>query len=214
MFWVHLTFERYEHAMVFYKFIFIFLLRTNIEKRYLNESNFHHYYGNFIEAAILKVIDHNYVQSSFLTITKHIDNSILKDTLQFRILRSWIKIRANSFIKIWVHTWNENYLKRCLENYHLQKNTNPHQKERCTKLDDFLRIFIRFFFSLSNLVSATVKLHFCFLITIDILQFFNFIQCFYFFFMKTSKILIRFSEDFHPQNFLIMFHFPWNILTG
>ena len=162
MFWVHLTFERYEHAMVFYKFIFIFLLRTNIEKRYLNESNFHHYYGNFIEAAILKVIDHNYVQSSFLTITKHIDNSILKDTLQFRILRSWIKIRANSFIKIWVHTWNENYLKRCLENYHLQKNTNLHQKERCTKLDDFLRIFIGFFFSLSNLVFATVNLHFCF----------------------------------------------------
>ena len=37
--------------------------------------------------------------SPFSTITRHIDNSILKDTLQLYILRTWINMRAKSFIK-------------------------------------------------------------------------------------------------------------------
>ena len=55
IFWVDLTFEWYEDAMVFYVFIFIFLLRTNIKKRYLNESDFYHCYRNLFETAIPKV---------------------------------------------------------------------------------------------------------------------------------------------------------------
>ena len=34
---------------------FYFLFRTNVRKRYLDESDFHHCYGNFLESVILKV---------------------------------------------------------------------------------------------------------------------------------------------------------------
>ena len=37
--------------------------------------------------------------SPFSTITRHIDNSILKDILQLYILRTRINMRAKSFIK-------------------------------------------------------------------------------------------------------------------
>ena len=53
----------------------------------------------FSKVAFWKLLDHSYVQSSFPIITRHIENSILKDTLQLNILRTWIKLRAKSFIK-------------------------------------------------------------------------------------------------------------------
>ena len=53
----------------------------------------------FSKVAFWKLLDHSYVQSSFQIITRHIENSILKDTLQLNILRTWIKLRAKSFIK-------------------------------------------------------------------------------------------------------------------
>ena len=66
--------------------------RTNVKKGYLNDNVFCHCYGNFLECAILKVtFDHNYVQNSFSRIVKDIENSILKEILQFKILRTWIK---------------------------------------------------------------------------------------------------------------------------
>ena len=34
---------------------------------------------------------------------RHINNIILKETLQLKILRTWINILANSFIKTWVN---------------------------------------------------------------------------------------------------------------
>ena len=74
---------------------FYFLFRNNVRKRYLGERNFHHCYGNFFESVILKV--------SFSTIARHINISILKDTLKLKILRTWIKIRANSFNKTWIN---------------------------------------------------------------------------------------------------------------
>ena len=53
---------------------------------------------NFFESGILKV-NHNCAQSSFWRITRHIGNSIFKDIVQFYILRTWINMRAKSFIK-------------------------------------------------------------------------------------------------------------------
>ena len=47
----------------------------------------------FSKVSFWKLPDHNYVQSSFSSIRRHIDNSILKDTLQLKILWNWIKIR-------------------------------------------------------------------------------------------------------------------------
>ena len=46
-----------------------------------------------------KSLDHSYVKVSSQQGTRHIDNSILEDTLWLKILWTWIKIRANSFIK-------------------------------------------------------------------------------------------------------------------
>ena len=53
----------------------------------------------FSNVAFWKLLDHSYVQSSFPIITRHIENSILKDTLQLNIFRTWINLRATSFIK-------------------------------------------------------------------------------------------------------------------
>ena len=53
----------------------------------------------FLKVTFWKLLDHSYVQSSFPIITRHIENSILKDTLQLNIYRTWINLRATSFIK-------------------------------------------------------------------------------------------------------------------
>ena len=57
-FWVELTYEWYEDAIVFRFYrtpYFVFLFRTNGKKEHLDQSNFHRKYGNCSESAILKV---------------------------------------------------------------------------------------------------------------------------------------------------------------
>ena len=51
----------------------------------------------FSKVAFWKLLDHSYVQSSFQIITRHIENSILKDTLQLNIFRTWINVTCNIF---------------------------------------------------------------------------------------------------------------------
>ena len=64
--------------------LLLFLYRTNGKKGHLEDENdFCHCYSKFFERAILKSTCHNFVYSLFSTITRHIDNSILKGTLQF-----------------------------------------------------------------------------------------------------------------------------------
>ena len=84
---------------------YIFLFRTSGKKGHLDENEFHTVMVVFPRAPFWKFLDRSFVQSSFSTIIRHIDNSILKDTLQLKILRTWIKIgsRSNSFIKTWVN---------------------------------------------------------------------------------------------------------------
>ena len=53
----------------------------------------------FSKVAFWKLLDRSYIQSSFQIITRHIENSILKDTLQLNIFRTWINLRATFFIK-------------------------------------------------------------------------------------------------------------------
>ena len=80
--------------------LLLLLFRTSVKKGHLDENDFRYCYGNFFfESSILKVLDHSYVQSSFSRIKWHIENSIVKDTLQLNDLRTWINIRAKSFIK-------------------------------------------------------------------------------------------------------------------
>ena len=76
-----------------YLFLFI-LFRNNIRKGYLDESDFRHCFGNLFESVIPKS---KLNSSLFLTITRYINNNILKDTLQLKILRTWIiKTLVNS----------------------------------------------------------------------------------------------------------------------
>ena len=53
----------------------------------------------FLESGILKVTWSQLCSKYLLSNTKRIDNYILKGTLQFYILRTWINMRAKSFIK-------------------------------------------------------------------------------------------------------------------
>ena len=61
-----------------------------------------------------KLLDHSYVQSPFSTNTRHINNNILKDTIQFVILRTWINMRAKSFIRTSVNVTEMRIAKRAL----------------------------------------------------------------------------------------------------
>ena len=61
--------------MIFCLFIFIIPLEPTLREQ-LDENDFRHYYVNFFENTILKVLDQSYVQSSFLTITRDFDKSI------------------------------------------------------------------------------------------------------------------------------------------
>ena len=83
--------------------LLLFLFRTNGNKGDLDENDICHGYGIFVKSGILKLLDPSYLQSPFSTIKRHIDNSILKDTLQFYFLRTWINMSAKSFIKISVN---------------------------------------------------------------------------------------------------------------
>ena len=98
---VNLTFKWYEDAMVFCVFIFIFLLRTKGKTVRLNENDVRHCCRNFSKVPFWKLLDHRYVRSSFSKIMRHIDNNILKDTLPLKILRTWINVGVNCFIKTW-----------------------------------------------------------------------------------------------------------------
>ena len=59
----------------------------------------------FSKVSFWNLFEHNYVyvQSFLSTIKRHINSSILKDTLHLKVLRTSIKMRANSFFKTWVN---------------------------------------------------------------------------------------------------------------
>ena len=75
-----------------------FFLQVSLKKT-LDESNFHHCYDNFLESVILKVTFSQLYSKFLLNNSEVHDNNILIDTLQLKILRTWIETRTNSFIK-------------------------------------------------------------------------------------------------------------------
>ena len=163
----------------------LFLFRTNCKKRHLNESDILTVMVVFSKVPFWKVLDHSYVQSSLSKITRYIDNSNLKETLQLKILQTWIKIRVNTFIKTWVNIMKQ---KRYLENYQLHKNPNLHFKEDCIKIGAISLTFKyasfslkqTYFFNLTQCLSpywidfATIYLP-LYLLIIDILRILVFI---------------------------------------
>ena len=85
--------------MTWYSACLVLLFLFRITLGCLDENDFFHSYGNFLKVTFIKLLDHGYVQSPFSAITRYIDNSILKNTLQFHILRTRINMRGKSFIK-------------------------------------------------------------------------------------------------------------------
>ena len=84
------------------------------------------------ERNILKVTWSQLCSNFFSKFTRNIGNSILKDTLQLNNSRTWINIRAESFIKTSVKIMKQNSMK--------VPGTSHQKRPRFT-------YFIRFFFS-------------------------------------------------------------------
>ena len=77
---------------------FAFLFRSNDKKEHLDENDFRHGYGNYFKSAVLKVTWYQLCSTSFLDNYEAHWQRHLKDTLQMKILRTWININANSFL--------------------------------------------------------------------------------------------------------------------
>ena len=88
---------------VFRVFIFIVLFRINIRKGYLDESVFRHCYGNFFESVILKVTWSQLCLKFLLKNCEAHSKQHFEEILQWKILRTWIKTCANTFIKTWTN---------------------------------------------------------------------------------------------------------------
>ena len=131
--------------MIFCVWILIFCLEPTVREQ-LNENDFRHCYGNFFEITILKLPDHSYVQSSFATITRHIDNGIWKDTLQLKILRTWIIIGS---ILSWLTIFKRKSTKVPGKLSFTQESEPASQR---TLLQSISLIIVCFFFAGINLV--------------------------------------------------------------
>ena len=69
-------------------FHFYFLFRNNGIREQLYQNDFCCCYGEIcFESVIPQVLDHSYVQSSFSTITRHLDNGIWKTPSSWRFYR-------------------------------------------------------------------------------------------------------------------------------
>ena len=91
--------------MVFCPFIFIFifillLFRRNVRTRLIRATSAT-VMVIFSKVLLRRLLYHSYVKVSFRELLDTL--SILKDTLWLKILWTWIKIRANSFIKTLVN---------------------------------------------------------------------------------------------------------------
>ena len=113
--------------------LLLFLFRTNSIKGHLDENDVRYCYGNFFqkwhsESWLITAMFKVPVQQ----ITRHIENRILKDTLQLINLRIWININSNTAQKKLRQTsWNKNWWK-CLEKDQLHKNPSVYFEEHCT----------------------------------------------------------------------------------
>ena len=86
LFWIEVTFEWFEFAMVFCVFIFIFMFRSNVIREQLGQNNFRRCYGFFSRKYHFESTwSQRCSLSSFLsTITKHLDNGIWKTPYNWR----------------------------------------------------------------------------------------------------------------------------------
>ena len=138
-----------------------------------------------------KLFDHNYVQSPFSTNTRHFENSILKDTLQFFILRTWINMRAKSFIKTLVNVTETRIDEGAWKKIVAQ---SEHLEEHFTKIETTFHLFYALLF-LTNLGiffdNVNHNLLFCLLINIWWITDLEVYLVPLRFFIRNSNILMR-----------------------
>ena len=127
--------------------LLLFLFRTNDKKGHLDENDFRPCYGNVFRKWHSQ-LDQSYVQSPFSTNTRHTANSILKNTLQFFILRIWINMRAKSFVKSLVNVTETRIDEGAWKKIVTQ---SVHLEEHSTKIETTFHLFYGLLF-LTNLV--------------------------------------------------------------
>ena len=141
----------------------------------------------------------------------------MKDILQLKTLRAWIKVHANSLIKTLSHIIKRGSTK-VLWKLSLEKKYDPALQTILHQNNDIWLVIIRFFFSQTNLVfidildsfsnSLFTFLPFDFWYSTYFRCSTEFIQCPYAFFIKTGKVLslkmfllyLNFHETFFPVN--------------
>ena len=136
MFWLDLTFESYEDAMVFR--VLIFLFRTNAKKGCLNEYVFRHCFSNFFESAILKVTWWQPCLVFLLNMRGTLTTAFGKTSYRWRFYGRGSRYVLILSWRLEQTSWNKN------------RRTNIRactSKKYCTKIDDISHVFIRFFFS-------------------------------------------------------------------
>ena len=89
--------------MIFCVVIFIFCLEPTVRQQ-LDEKDIRYHYGIYFESTILKLLDHNYVQSSFAKSWRHFGNGIWNIALRLKILRTWISIGTHYFLSKFLET--------------------------------------------------------------------------------------------------------------
>ena len=77
---------------------FHFIFKPTVKKEHLDENDFHHGCGNYLESANLKVYWYQLCSDCFYNNYEAHWQRHLKSTLQLRILRNWINIHAHSFL--------------------------------------------------------------------------------------------------------------------
>ena len=142
-------------------------------------------FENFLKVPIWKLLNYSYAQSSVSTTSRNTDNSILKYTLQLKILWIWIKIRPNSFIKTWVNVIKQKSTK-VPEKLPVAQKSKPELQRTSHQKRWHLFLYATFSFkqtlflsltqsSLANSINfATIYLPF-YLLIVDILQILQFI---------------------------------------
>ena len=211
--WWQPGFKGYKDSMIFCVFIFYFF-RTNGTngKRTAGWERLPSPLWYFFESTILKLLEHSYVQSSFATTRMHFDNGIWNAALKLKILRTWISIGTNYFLRKFLETkidesaWKiiNTIIRACSS-----KNIAPSYFTYHCML---LFLSNKPDFSIQHCVvpaiSATIHLSF---LTFDVLCILKLIQSLHVFLITISKILMRlhvvFMESLQPQNVLVIFLF-------
>ena len=85
------------HGIPSFYFLF-YCLEATVKKQQFDENDFRHGYGSYFKCAVLKVTWFQLCSQFFLNNYDAQWPRHLKDTLQLKILRTWINVHANSSV--------------------------------------------------------------------------------------------------------------------